>query len=312
MIIDRLRLLEIAVHGIADRLRLVRRDAAVIAGEQHRPLCQRHEQRVEHLQLHRHVVAVQLDGVDIGFQLTQQLVVLLVFESRGLEIGRQADMQHVRRLFRRAEGLRIGRAERHQSRLETLPHRGVGVGLLEIHVLERSDALQIRQGRHVHDGKARQAGGRDLHHQHADAVVGVLRLLHGERHEVITGNVDIGGLARIEFARQVAREDRAVHRLVAQFDAHFGAVAIDELGRLLPANQGHVVTRHQELCPQQGAIGGSQDQNIARHASLFRKRARSFPESPSSPKGQRVYRIAGGVTIAGIPRIGRTSHSDRK
>ena len=122
------------MHRVADRLRLVQRDAAVIAGQQHRPFGQRHEQRIEHLELHRHVLAVELHRVDVGFQLAQQPVVCLVCECRGLEIGRQADMQHIRRLFRRPEGLRIGRAQRHQSRLEALPHLGIGVGLLQIHV----------------------------------------------------------------------------------------------------------------------------------------------------------------------------------
>ena len=44
MIIDRLRELQIVVHRVADRLRLVLRDAAVIAGQQHRPFGERHEQ----------------------------------------------------------------------------------------------------------------------------------------------------------------------------------------------------------------------------------------------------------------------------
>ena len=68
--------------------------------------------------------------------------------------------------------------------------------------------------------------------------------------------------------REVAREDRPVHRLVSQLDANFGTVAIDEFCSLLPANQSHVVTRHQQLCPQQGAVRGSKDQNVARHHSL--------------------------------------------
>ena len=129
--------------------------------------------------------------------------------------------------------------------------------------------LQIGQRRHVHDREARQPRGGDLDHQHADRVVGVLRLLHREADEIVAGDVDLGGRGRVEFAGQIAREDRAVHRLVAQLDAHFGAVAIDQFGRLLAANQGHVVTGHQELCPQQGAIGGSEDQNVARHALSF-------------------------------------------
>jgi hypothetical protein len=108
-------------------------------------------QRVEHFQLHRHILAVEPHGVDTRFQLAQDLVVCLVGESSGLEIGGQADMQHIGRFLRRAERLRVGRAQRHQTGLETLPHRGVRIGLLELHILQRRNALQIGQRRHVHD-----------------------------------------------------------------------------------------------------------------------------------------------------------------
>src|SRR3954463_2460447 len=37
MLIDRLREVDITVYRVADRLRLLRRDAAVVAGQQHRP-----------------------------------------------------------------------------------------------------------------------------------------------------------------------------------------------------------------------------------------------------------------------------------
>jgi hypothetical protein len=78
-----------------------------------------------------------------------------------------------------------------------------------------------------------------------------LRLLHRKAHQIVTGKVDLGGRGRVQFARQIAREDRAVHGLVAQLDANLGAVAVDEVCRLPAANQGHVVTRHQKLCRQQ-------------------------------------------------------------
>ena len=97
-------------------------------------------------------------------------------------------------------------------------------------------------------------------------MVGVLWFLHRKTNQVIAGRIDAGGLDRVQDPRQVAREDRPVGRLVAQLDANFGAVAIDEFCRLLPANQGHVVTRHQKLCRQQRAIRGPKDQNVTRHA----------------------------------------------
>jgi hypothetical protein len=82
-------------------------------------------------------------------------------------------------------------------------------------------------------------------------MVGVLRLLHGQRGEVVTGNIDVARCSRIELAGQIARKNRTVHRFVTQLDANLGAVAIDEFRRLLPADQGHVVTRHQQLGPKQ-------------------------------------------------------------
>jgi len=82
-------------------------------------------------------------------------------------------------------------------------------------------------------------------------MVGVLRFLHGKTHQIITGHVDICGRGRVQGPRQVARKYSPVHRLVTQLDANFGPVAIDEFCSALPANQGHVVTRHQQLCRQQ-------------------------------------------------------------
>jgi len=174
-------------------------------------------------------------------------------------------MQHIGRFLRRAERLWVGRAQRHQSGLETFPHRGIGIGFLEVHVLQRRDALQIGQRRHVHDRQARQLGRGDLDHQHANGVIGVLRLLHGEADEVIALQVDLIGRGRIQFAGQIAGEDRAVVLLVAQLDADFGTVAVDQLRSLLAADQGHVVTGHQQLGCQQRAVGGSKNQDIARH-----------------------------------------------
>jgi hypothetical protein len=102
-------------------------------------------------------------------------------------------------------------------------------------------------------------GRGDLDHQNADGVVGVLRLLHRKTHQIVSRQVDILWGGGVEFSGQVAREDGAVLRLVAQLDADLGAFAVDELCRVLAADQGHVVTGHQELGCQQGAIGGSEN-----------------------------------------------------
>ena len=174
-------------------------------------------------------------------------------------------MKHVRGFFRRTEGLRVGRAQRHQAGLEALPHLRIGVGLLEIHVGERRDPLQVGQRRHVHDRQARQLRRGDLDHENADRVVGVLRLLHRKADHVVAREVDIARRHRVELAGQVAREDRPVHRFVAQLDAHFGTVTVDQLGGLGAANQGHVVARHQQLRAQQGTVGSPENQDVTRH-----------------------------------------------
>ncbi len=160
-------------------------------------------------------------------------------------------MQHVRRFFRRAESLRIGRAQRDQPRLEPLPYRGVGIGLVQVRFRQRRNPLEIGQRRHVHDRKTGQPCFGDPDHQNLDRMVGVLRLLHRKTDQVIAGYFDVGRRDRVKRPGQVAREDRAVRRLVAQLDANFGAVAIDQFGGVLAADQGHVVTGHQKLCRQQ-------------------------------------------------------------
>ncbi len=82
-------------------------------------------------------------------------------------------------------------------------------------------------------------------------MVAVLRFLHRKTDQIVTRKVDVGGHGRVQEPGQIARKDRPVPRLVTQLDADFGAVAIDEFGGIIPANQSHVVTRHQELRCQQ-------------------------------------------------------------
>jgi hypothetical protein len=82
-------------------------------------------------------------------------------------------------------------------------------------------------------------------------MVGVLRFLHGKTDQIITRKVDVGGRGRVQGPGQIAREDRPVHGLVTQLDANFRTVAVDQFRSFLPANQSHVVTRHQQLCRQQ-------------------------------------------------------------
>ena len=78
------------------------------------------------------------------------------------------------------------------------------------------------------------------------------------------------GLDRVQDPRQVAREDRPVGRLVAQLDANFGTVAIDEFCRLLPANQGHVAIAIESFVASGEPYEAFEDQNFTRHAPPHR------------------------------------------
>ena len=82
-------------------------------------------------------------------------------------------------------------------------------------------------------------------------MVGILRFLHRKTNQIITRKLDLRGWCRIQGPRQIAGKDRPVRRLVTQLDANFGTFAIDEFCGLLTANQGHVMTRHQQLRCQQ-------------------------------------------------------------
>src|SRR5262249_51540388 len=94
------------------------------------------------------------------------------------------------------------------------------------------------------------------------------RLLHGERYEIIAFDLDLTGLHGVELARKITRKDRAMRRLIAQLDAHLGAIAIDELGSLPAADQRDVVACHQKLGAEERTVGGAEYQNVASHYFL--------------------------------------------
>jgi len=76
-------------------------------------------------------------------------------------------------------------------------------------------------------------------------MVGVLRLLHGKTHEIVTRKFNVSWRCGVQSSGQIARKDRPVRRLITQLDADFSSFAVDEFGSLVPADQRHVVTRHQ-------------------------------------------------------------------
>ena len=73
-----------AVHRFLRGAHAVLGDAAVVAGEQHRPLGERHEDRVVHPELHRQLDLafrrIEAHRVDVLLELAQDRGVLVVVE----------------------------------------------------------------------------------------------------------------------------------------------------------------------------------------------------------------------------------------
>ena len=133
-------------------------------------------------------------------------------------------MQDVGGLLGRAEGLRVWRAERHQFRVETVPDAGIGKCGLQRLGVEAGDALQKRKRRHVHQGEAGPLRRGDLDQKRADRVNHILRLLHGENHEIVALGIDGFRHLRIQTAGQILREERAMLGLVLQLQPDLGAL----------------------------------------------------------------------------------------
>src|SRR5262245_57323761 len=123
--IDRARLRRIAVHGLFDWNHLLAPDAAVIARDEHRPLRQRHEHRLVHLELHsdfeRTIARVVASRLDVAFEIAQDGRFTFAVEARSLEVGRQSDLENVLRLVRWSKRLGVRARERDLRRIEVLP-----------------------------------------------------------------------------------------------------------------------------------------------------------------------------------------------
>ena len=70
---------------------------------------------------------------------------LVVLEAGDLEVGGQRDLQEVDLLLGRPDRLRVGAVQRDALGIEAVPHRGVGVGGLELVAIEAGDAPADRQ-----------------------------------------------------------------------------------------------------------------------------------------------------------------------
>ena len=119
-IIDRARFLDVGMHRFLRRAHAVLGDAAIVAGEQHRPFRERHENRLVIFELHRQLDLalrrVVADGLDVGLQLLQNRIRFFVVKTRDFEVGRQRHLQHVYFFFWRPNRLRIGATKRDRAR----------------------------------------------------------------------------------------------------------------------------------------------------------------------------------------------------
>src|SRR5262245_48234874 len=133
--VDRARLRRIAVHRLFDGNHFLAPDAAVIARDEHRPLRQRHEDRLVHLQLHRDfeetIASVIASRADVALEVAKDGGLTFAFEARRLEVGGQSDLQNVLRLIRWPKRLGV-RARKGDLRwIEVLPHAWVCIAGLE-------------------------------------------------------------------------------------------------------------------------------------------------------------------------------------
>ena len=191
--------IDVGVNGILDRPHRILLHATIIAGQQHAPLGQWHEDAVVNFQLHRQLdlLAIDLEAgrIDVGLQLAQDGGMGIGLEPRRLEVGWQADLQDVDLLLGRAEGLRVGAAQGHELGIEGVPDRCVCVAGPDRIGIDAGDALHVGQRRHIHDRHAGHFGLGDLVEQFADAGRTILRLLHRQGDQVVFGGIEGGGAA---------------------------------------------------------------------------------------------------------------------
>ena len=110
-----------------------------------------------------------------------------------------------------------------------------------------------------------QTGLGDADHEGPDRVHAVLRLLHRQPDQVVILRIDLFRRLGVQTARQVGRADRAVRVLVLQLDPYLGALGVDQFRRLRTADQGHVVTGHEELGAEKRAVGRAENKDVVGH-----------------------------------------------
>ena len=184
-------------------------------------------------------------------------------EARRFEVGRQPHLQHVDFFFRRTESLRVGAAQRHELRIEAVPHRRHRCSSSRMALASRPGMrFEVRQRRHVHDRHARHLGFGHRIEQLAHAGRAILRLLHRQRDEIVVGRIERRGAAGGQFARQLARIDFDQPFAALDRHAHDGAFVVDQIRFGGQADQINIMPGERELGAEQRAVRRAHDQNF--------------------------------------------------
>ena len=265
-IVDRARLFDIGMHGLLRGAHAILGDAAIVAGEQHRPFGEWYPDRVIGLELDRQFYLafrrVKTGGIDILFEVADDLGVLVFLEPCAFEVGRQSDQQFVGLAVRWANRLRIRAVERDLFRIDGIPDTRIGVGRLQRLVVETGDALDVRQRRHVHNRHAGHARFTDRVQQFANAGRAVLRLLHTQADQIILLRIDAGRRTCGHLAWKLSRFQQ--HRVfaTAHRKLNLEALGIDEVGLSRKADEMNGMTAEQKLRGQQRAVGRAHQKNV--------------------------------------------------
>ena len=208
--IDVARQGDVAQHRLAHRHGLSRGDAAVVAGQQHRPFGERHEQRGVDAQLDRHVAAVEAHALDVVGKLRQDLECLRRRHKTAVLklVGRPTFSTFAgSSAGRKACGSGEHRVTFSGSKRSQMP--GIVVGGFGRLRVDRGDALEVGQRRHVHQRQAGDAGVGDAREQGAQLRVRVLRLLHRQHGKIVVGGLGQRRRGGVEAAGKVGRADGA-------------------------------------------------------------------------------------------------------